>query len=38
MATTLKPWVPATHDDYDRLVGMDVYTRDGVRSGRIKDV
>ncbi len=28
-------WRPATHDDYDGLVGSEVYTRDGELIGRI---
>jgi sporulation protein YlmC with PRC-barrel domain len=38
MGPALKPWLPATHKDYDRLEGKDVYTRDGERIGTVKEV
>jgi sporulation protein YlmC with PRC-barrel domain len=38
MEPTLKPWLPATHKDYDRLEGKDVYTRDGEKLGSVKSV
>lgn len=36
MGPTLKSWIPATHSDYDRLMGKDVYTRDGENLGTVK--
>ncbi|MEA2513586.1 MAG: hypothetical protein QOF01_2866 [Thermomicrobiales bacterium] len=38
MAPSVKPWIPATHDDYDRLVGKEVFTRGGEKLGKIKEV
>ena len=40
MATTLNltPFTPAGHQDYDALIGRDVFTRDGEKVGTLKTV
>jgi sporulation protein YlmC with PRC-barrel domain len=38
MEPALKPWLPSSHDDYDRLEGKEVYTRDGENVGSVKSV
>lgn len=38
MSTKTQTWNPSTHEDYDRLKGMDVFTSDDEKIGTVDEV
>lgn len=38
MSTQTRTWNPSTHEDYDRLKGMDVFTSDDEKIGTVDEV
>jgi hypothetical protein len=36
--TTMTPWNPTTHEDYNKLKGMKVFAEDGQEVGEVKEI